>query len=199
MLCSACTLPPDKNMRELQIKQVLAGHLAKQADTHQVSLIEELRLHGGEVRADLVLVEQMHCFEIKSEADSLARLINQGSRYGWVFDRVTLVMAPCHVAKAMELLPPWWGAMVVDSQTGTLQCLREAGLNVRHKASSLASILNREEALEVLRRGGQLKGWRSKSLYLIQQHIAQAFELDEIKEHIRDALLARAGSASALH
>lgn len=164
-----------------------------------MSLIEELRLHGGEVRADLVLVEQMHCFEIKSEADSLVRLINQGSRYGWVFDRVTLVMAPCHVAKAMDLLPPWWGAMVVDSQTGTFQCIREAGLNVRHKATSLASILNKEEALEVLRKEGHIKGWRSKSLYLIQQHIAQALGLDEIKEHIRTALLARASSAAAVH
>ncbi|MGY4892896.1 UNVERIFIED_CONTAM: hypothetical protein EX528_21850 [Xanthomonas axonopodis] len=186
-------------MKELQIKQALAGHLAKEAEINQVSLIEELRLHGGEVRADLVLVEQMHCFEIKSEADSLARLINQGSRYGWVFDRVTLVMAPCHVARAMELLPPWWGAMVVDSQTGTFKCLREAGMNVRHKATSLASILNKEEALEVLRREGLIKGWRSKSLYLIQQHIAQTFELDEIREHIRAALLARAGSVSSLH
>ncbi|WP_447905152.1 sce7726 family protein [Stenotrophomonas sepilia] len=186
-------------MRELQIKQALAGHLARQTGTPQVSLIEELRLHGGEVRADLVLVEQMHCFEIKSEADSLSRLINQGSRYGWVFDRVTLVMAPCHVAKAMELLPPWWGAMVVNSQTGTFHCLREAGLNVRQKAASLASILNKDEALEVLRREGQLQGWRSKSLYLIQQHIAQAFELEGIKEHIRAALLARASSAAALH
>lgn len=191
--------PPRNPMRELQIKQALAGHLANQAQAHQVSLIEELRLHGGEVRADLVLVEQMHCFEIKSEADSLARLINQGSRYGWVFDRVTLVMAPCHVAKAMDLLPPWWGAMVVDSQTGTFQCIREAGLNVRHKAASLASILNKEEALEVLRKEGHIKGWRSKSLYLIQQHIAQALDLDEIKEHIRAALLARASSATAMH
>ncbi len=186
-------------MRELQIKQALAGHLARQSAATDISLLEELRLHGGEVRADLVLVEQMHCFEIKSEADSLARLINQGSRYGWVFDRVTLVMAPCHVTKAMELLPPWWGAMVVDGSTGSFEVLREAGLNVRHKAASLASILNKEEALEVLRQEGQLTGWRSKSLYLIQRHIAQTFSLDEIKEHIRAALLARANSAAAVH
>lgn len=186
-------------MRELQIKQALAGHLARQSAVQAISLLEELRLHGGEVRADLVLVEDMHCFEIKSEADSLSRLINQGSRYGWVFDRVTLVMAPCHVAKAMDLLPPWWGAMVVDAETGTFQCLREAGLNVRHNAASLASILNKEEALEVLRLEGQLRGWKSKSLYLIQQHITETLSLEEIKAHIRTALLVRANSAVALH
>lgn len=186
-------------MREPQIKQALADHLARQSASPGISLLEELRLHGGEVRADLVLVEQMHCFEIKSEADSLSRLINQGSRYGWVFDRVTLVMAPCHVAKAMELLPPWWGAMVVNGATGSFEVLREAGLNVKHKAASLTSILNKEEALELLRQEGQLTGWRSKSLYLIQRHIAETFALDEIKEHIRAALLARASNAIAVH
>lgn len=186
-------------MREPQIKQALADHLARESAASGISLLEELRLHGGEVRADLVLVEQMHCFEIKSEADSLARLINQGSRYGWVFDRVTLVMAPCHVTKAMELLPPWWGAMVVNGAAGSFDVLREAGLNVRHKAASLTSILNKEEALELLRQEGQLTGWRSKSLYLIQRHIAETFALDEIKEHIRTALLARASNAIAVH
>ncbi|WP_126966835.1 sce7726 family protein [Xanthomonas arboricola] len=192
-------IPRVVTMREFQIKQALADHLATQSAAEDVSLLEELRLHGGEVRADLVLVEQMHCFEIKSEADSLARLINQGSRYGWVFDRVTLVMAPRHVTKAMELLPPWWGAMVVNGVPGSFELLREAGLNVRHKATSLVSILNKEEALEVLRQEGQLTGWRSKSLYLIQRHIAQTLALEEIKEHIRTALLARANNAVAVH
>lgn len=186
-------------MKELQIKQALTGHLAKQTAVRGQSFLEEVRLHGGEVRADLVLVEEMHCYEIKSEADSLVRLINQGSRYGWVFDRVTLVMAPCHVSKAMALLPPWWGAMVLDTQTGTFKDLREAGLNVRQQAASLASVLNKQEALGVLERAGQAKGWRSKSLYLIQQQIAQSLTLDEIKQHIRTALLARASSPYAVH
>jgi len=185
-------------MRELQIKQALAGHLRQAAATGR-SFLEELRLHGGEVRADLVLVEEMHCFEIKSEADSLVRLINQGSRYGWVFDRVTLVMAPCHVAKAMEMLPLWWGVMVLDSRTGTFSTLREAGLNVRHKPDSLVSVLNKEEALDILDGYGLAKGWRSKSLYVIQQHMADSLSLEQIKLHIRAALLARASSAPALH
>ncbi|MFC4761750.1 sce7726 family protein [Dyella koreensis] len=185
-------------MRELEIKKALTGHLVKKVRASGHSFLEEVRLHGGEVRADLVLIEEMHCFEIKSEADSLARLISQGSRYARVFDHVTLVMAERHVAKAMELLPPWWGAMVLDPATGTFRQLRPARLNVRQSADSLASVLTKDEALAVLEDSGQMKGWRSKSLYLIQRHIANTMPLEDIKRHLRDALLHRAQRAPTL-
>ena len=186
-------------MRELEIKKALTHHLVKEVSANGHSFLEELRLHGGEVRADLVLIEQMHCFEIKSEADSLTRLVNQGSRYARVFDHVTLVMAERHVSKAMELLPPWWGAMVFEPSTGTFRQLRPARLNVRQSADSLASVLTKEEALAILDDSGQMRGWRSKSLYVIQRHIANTMPLEEIKRHIRDALLHRANKAPAVH
>ncbi|WP_312770267.1 sce7726 family protein [Pseudoxanthomonas mexicana] len=186
-------------MREAQIKKALADHLIGQHSAQRYSFLEELRLHGGEVRADLVHVEQMHCFEIKSEADSLARLINQGSRYTLVFDRVTLVLAERHVAKAIDMLPPWWGVLVLEAATGQFVSLREAGMNVRHHADSLASVLTKDEALHILEDAGAVRGWRSKSLYLIQQHIAQMFPMDELKLHIRGALLARAEKAPLAH
>jgi hypothetical protein len=186
-------------MRELEIKKALTGHLLKEAAADGHSFLEELRLHGGEVRADLVLIEQMHCFEIKSEADSLTRLIGQGSRYARVFDHVTLVMAERHVTKAMELLPPWWGAMVLNPTTGTFLQLRSARLNVRQSADSLASVLTKEEALAILEDSGQMRGWRSKSLYIIQRHIADTMPLEHIKRHIRDALLHRANKALTVH
>lgn len=182
-------------MREAQIKKALADHLVSQQLAQQHSFIEELRLHGGEVRADLVHVEQMHCFEIKSEADSLARLITQGSRYTLIFDRITLVLAERHVAKAMEMLPAWWGVLVLEAATGQFLALREAGVNVRHRAESLASVLTRDEALHILEGAGVRRGWRSKSLYLIQQQVAQMFPIGELRQHIREALLIRAEKA----
>jgi hypothetical protein len=186
-------------MREAQIKKALADHLVSQQSAQHHSFLEELRLHRGEVRADLVHVEQMHCFEIKSEADSLARLIDQGSRYTLVFDRVTLVLAERHVAKAIGMLPLWWGVLMLEAATGRFVSLREPGINVRHRADSLASVLTKEEALHILEDAGAVRGWRSKSLYLIQQHIAQMFPMDELKQHIRGALLARAERVPLTH
>lgn len=186
-------------MRESEIKKALADHIVRRQAAHHHSFIEELRLHGGEVRADLVHVEDMHCFEIKSEADSLARLITQGSRYALVFDQVTLVLAEKHVTKALEMLPTWWGVMTLEDATGTFLALRDAGVNVHHRAESLASILTRDEALHILEDANSTKGWRSKSLYLIQQHIAQVFNTEELRAHIRSALLLRAERASVEH
>lgn len=186
-------------MREAQIKKALADHLVSQQSAQPHSFLEELRLHGGEVRADLVHVEQMHCFEIKSEADNLARLITQGSRYTLVFDRVTLVLAERHLTKAINMLPPWWGVLMLEAATGQFVSIREAGVNVCHRADSLASVLTKDEALHILQDAGAARGWRSKSLYLIQQHIAQMFPMDELKGHIREALLARAEKAPLSH
>lgn len=186
-------------MRETQIKKALADHLISQQSAQRHSFLEEVRLHGGEVRADLVHVEQMHCFEIKSEADSLGRLITQGSRYTLVFDRVTLVLAERHVAKATGMLPPWWGVLMLDAATGQFVSLREAGVNVSHRADSLASVLTKDEALHILEDAGAVRGWRSKSLYLIQQQIAQKFPMDELKQHLRSALLARAERTPLSH
>lgn len=186
-------------MREAQIKKALADHLLRSGAGESYSFLEELRLHGGEIRADLVCVEDMHCYEIKSSADTLSRLIGQGSRYARFFDRVTLVMAERHVVKAMGLLPPWWGAMMLRADSGDFVSLREAGFNVRQSAGTLASVLTKDEALHILGGPIQAKSFRSKSLYLLQQHIAAALPLEEIKLHIRDALLARAGKVWAVH
>lgn len=186
-------------MREAQIKKALAEHLLRVGVADTNAFIEELRLHGGEIRADLVHVDQMHCYEIKSEADSLTRLIGQGSRYARFFDRVTLVMAERHVTKAMDLLPSWWGAMTLDSKTEEFVSLREAGINIRQNSNTLASVLTKDEALQILEELGQANGRRSKSLYLLQEHIAAALPLDEIKQRIRSALLLRATKAQLIH
>lgn len=187
------------HMREAQIKKALADHILRAGVAESHAFIEELRLHGGEIRADLVHVDQMHCYEIKSDADSLTRLIGQGSRYARFFDRVTLVMAERHVARAMDLLPAWWGAMKLDSKTGKFASIREAGINVLQNSNTLASVLTKDEALQILQELGQAKGLRSKSLYLLQEHIAAALPLDEIKHRIRDALLLRATKAPLIH
>lgn len=186
-------------MREAEIKRALTEHLAKVADVDPSHFIEELRLNGGEIRADLVHVQDMHCYEIKSDFDTLRRLINQGSRYARVFDHITLVMAERHVAKALPLLPPWWGAMLVDSHTGTLSALREAKSHAGQRADYLTAVLTREEVLQILEESGTVKGWRSKSLYLIQQHLAQSLPLDEVKKRIRQALIARVSNKPLSH
>jgi len=180
-------------MREAEIKRALTSHLEASQACMANLFLEELELNGGEVRADLVDVHEMHCYEIKSETDSLRRLIGQGSRYARVFDRITLVTAERHLKKALPLLPPWWGVMVVpETEGGEFKLIRVAKPNKRHESQVLATLLKRDEALSLLGELGLVRGWKSKSLYLIHAHLADTLSLDELRNKVRSYLIRRA-------
>ncbi|AOS40476.1 sce7726 family protein [Pseudomonas brassicacearum] len=180
-------------MREAEIKQALTHHLASTTDDLPGQFLEELELNGGQIRADLVHLQDMHCYEIKSDADTLKRLIGQGSRYALVFDRITLVTAERHLKKAIPMLPTWWGIMVVPENSGmAFKLIRKAKPNKRHEPRTLATLLKRDEALHLLEERGITRGFKSKSLYVIQDKIAELLPLDDLKTQVRKYLIARA-------
>jgi hypothetical protein len=183
-------------MREAQIKLALTHHLATGMPDTPFHFLEEVELNGGEIRADLVQVTDMHCYEIKSATDSLKRLVGQGSRYARAFDQVTLVTAQCHLKKAMPMLPPWWGVMVVPEEEGkSFKQVRKAKPNKRHEPDVLVTLLKREEALQILEEQGITRGFKSKSLYVIQAKVAELLPLSVLKERIRQCLIERARTA----
>lgn len=180
-------------MREAEIKLALTHHLATNMPDASFRFLEEVQLNGGEIRADLVQVMDMHCYEIKSEADSLKRLVGQGSRYARAFDQVTLVTAECHLEKAIPMLPPWWGVMLVPAEAGkAFKQVRKAKPNKRHEPSVLVTLLKRQEALQILEEQGVVRGFKSKSLYLIQAKLIELLSLDDLKEKVRLCLVERA-------
>jgi hypothetical protein len=180
------------NMREIEIKQALTNHLSKAASA-PLHFLEEVEINGGEIRADLVQVSDMHCYEIKSETDTLKRLVGQGSRYGRAFDQVTLVTAECHLDKAIPMLPLWWGVIVVPKEAGrALKQVRKAKLNKTHEPDVLVTLLKREEALAILEEQGITRGFKSKSLYVIQGKVAELLPLKHLRERVKRCLIERA-------
>lgn len=179
-------------MRETEIKLALTNHLSRAASV-PLHFLEEVEINGGEIRADLVQVLDMHCYEIKSEGDSLKRLIGQGSRYGRAFDQVTLVTAECHLDKAMPMLPLWWGVIVVPKETGrALRQVRKAKQNKTHEPEVLVTLLKREEALKILAEEGITRGFKSKSLYVIQAKVAELVPIKQLRERVKQAMVERA-------
>ena len=55
----------------------------------------------------------LHGYEIKSNRDRLTRLASQAETYSRVLDRVTLVVCPRHIEAALQLVPSWWGVLLV--------------------------------------------------------------------------------------
>lgn len=182
-------------MLEADIKTGLMAYLEAQDPDAGLRFIDEFKLERGTGRADLVEVTQFHCYEIKSQTDSLTRLIGQGARYTKTFSRVTLVTAERHLARAMPLLPPWWGVMVIPSNLDEpFQQIRRAKPNRLQEAYNLAATLAREECLAMLADLGHERGWRTKSLYDMQTFLAHSLEVADLAElvpsHVsrRDAL-----------
>jgi len=183
-------------MRESEIKQALSDHLFASRNLDR-RLLEELELNGGQYRADLVDVSEMHCYEIKSAGDNLARLMGQGSGYSRVFDKVTLVTAECHLKKALPILPSWWGVILVsEDEQIPFKTLRKAKANRYHEPHYLATLLKKNECISILEKLGSARGWKSKSLYVLHEHLATALPLKELKIFVQECLIARASSST---
>lgn len=113
----------------------------------------EIRCRGDFVRADVVHVsDALHGYEIKGASDSRVRLPRQVAAYSQVFDRCTLVTEPRHVAKALPILPAWWGVLVAED--GVLRECRAAAPNPGIDPTILVRFLWRGDAAGLMRAHG---------------------------------------------
>lgn len=91
---------------EIEIKALVLNKLLKQGNINETSLVfNEMNLAGKERRVDLGYLtnNRMFAIEIKSEKDSLSRLIGQVSGYRRYFDKVILVVAKKFTKYAISL------------------------------------------------------------------------------------------------
>lgn len=158
-------------------------------DTH---VLEELGLCEGDVRVDVAAVNgELSGYEIKSPSDTLARFPNQCRVYSKVVDRAWLVATEQTLAKAA--CPEWWGQIAVFDAGDRLglRVVRAAQLNPKPDPISIAKLLWRDEALEVLRGAGRARGVMTKSRKLIWKRLIECVELDDLRAAVRAALKRR--------
>jgi len=71
-------------------------------------IIDELGLAHAKVRIDIAVINgSIHGFEIKSAADTLARLPKQLATYEECLEMLTIVCADKHVPEVRKLAPSW--------------------------------------------------------------------------------------------
>ena len=164
-------------------------HIHNGTDTR---ILEELGLCQGDVRVDVAVVDgELAGYEIKSPSDTLARFPKQCKFYSKVVDRAWLVANEKTLAKAD--VPGWWGRIAVfelDDRLG-LRVVRPASLNPKPDALSIAKLLWRDEALEVLRGAGCARGVMTKSRTVIWKRLIDAVALDDLRASVRSALRRR--------
>ncbi|MEP0177387.1 MAG: sce7726 family protein [Paraglaciecola sp.] len=133
------------------IRKELKSYLNSNTPSPQV-IVDEMNVHNGNARADLVaLYDDTHCFEIKSDKDSLCRLKNQIEYYDYTFNKVSIVVTDKFINKIDKHIPPYWGVILVKTEDEKLNFYNErlAKKNPNWKAEKALLTLWKKELLEL--------------------------------------------------
>ncbi|QHZ53377.1 sce7726 family protein [Paenibacillus larvae] len=161
----------------------------------QPLILDELSLCQGDGRIDIVLIDYLlQGYEIKSERDTLERLPRQIEVYNKVLDRITIVTAPCHMDEVIKIVPEWWGITKAEmDENGRMNLIsyREALNNPDINAFSLAQLLWRDEAIEILKRRRLHKGLLSKPRNMLWSALSKRLNLQELRREVIHKLMIR--------
>lgn len=182
-------------MHDPEIRAALDARLqlrfAGQADT---LIRHELGVCQGARRVDVAVINgHLDGWEIKSDFDSLSRLPGQAELYSKVLDRAWLVTTDRHLVKAWHLVPSWWGVMhAVSRERGvTLTQLRRPRLSPVLDPMSIAQLLWRAEALDVLQARGLAAGLSRSARWYVWARLVETTPLAELRALVRQTLRAR--------
>ncbi|MCU5588941.1 sce7726 family protein [Bacillus cereus] len=174
-------------LKDSDIRNVLLNELRNQYKNDEAIVVNEMGVCQGKSRVDIAVVNGIiHGYEIKSESDTLKRLPRQMEDYNRVFDRMTIVVASKYLDEVRELIPKWWGIILVRNKQGEakLKMVRKGRKNKEIDPISLAQLLWKEEALEILKEKGLHRGFLSKPKKEILRHLSESIELEELQSRI---------------
>jgi len=186
----------DAEIRELLVPLIHREHRG----ASDFVCLPEFAIFGGANRADFAALNGVsHGYEIKSDKDTLERLPAQIDAYSAVFDQATLVSAPRHLDSAVSMIPQWWGVIEVrlEQPHPYLQRVRKSSANPSPNAVAIASLLWRDEALDLLMKLGLDAGVRSKPNQALIERLAERVTLANLSAHVRQILRARGDWRSA--
>ena len=189
------TSPPKKTIQstsDKEIRKVVLDQLKKEHKDVYPLIINEMGINHGLARIDVATVGDsfMYGYEIKSDADTLARLPKQMQEFNAIFDRMNLVVGKKHLLDAMRVIPDWWGIIVatVDYGAVSLRVIRDPENNPVQDTVSIAKLLWRNEALNILKQKNRDNGVRSKPRKFIYHRLSEVLDIEELKGTVRDTL-----------
>lgn len=158
----------------------------------KVRIIEEKKM--GRSRADVVMVlpEAVCGLEIKSDADTYARLSRQVRDYNQYFDYNYIVAGTKHAHHVEEHVPDWWGIITVELEEGRpdFYLLRKAGENPKVNWKRKLGLLWRPELARIQERN-RLPKYREKSKDFVIDKILLKVPKERLYRQISDELFER--------
>jgi hypothetical protein len=169
--------------------------LRRQHRRNDTLVIDELGLNHGRCRADIAVVNgHLVGYEIKSNSDSLRRLREQVKAYNSVFDRVFIVAGDRHIGKIQNSVPEFWG--VIMSSKGpkgavNFNIIRRAKVNRSIDPVSMARLLWRNEAVEILQQRRLTSRTLRQPRAVLYKHLAELLNICELRKTVRKYLQKR--------
>lgn len=157
----------------------------------RIRIIEEKTM--GRSRADVLMVieDALVGIEIKSDADTYARLSRQVKDYDRYFDYNIVVVGSSHALHIREHVPEYWGVITVEEVDGQLDfyILRQPQRNPGMKLEKKLKILWRPE-LAKLQELNEMPKYKAESKDFVQKKIVERTKYPaEKKGYIDLALL----------
>ena len=158
-------------------------------------MIEEKQM--GRSRADIVMVlpGELAGIEIKSDADTYARLKRQVKDYDRFFDRNYVVAGSTHAMHIGEHVPEYWGIISVEQMEEGVDfyMIREAARNPKMELELKLRILWRPELAHIQAICGMAK-YGGKSKEFVRNKIAEGVPAEILNELISEELFERAST-----
>lgn len=187
----------DRSIR-ISLRVILDKKLKSYRNNGQrVEIFEELGVWHGTARIDFAIINGIMCgYEIKSDRDTLERLPKQMEEFSNVFDELTLVVGKRHLYKALHIIPDWWGIMIAKNDSNNhvvFQTIRKADRNNSQNMLSIARLLWREEALQILEERNKASGLRNKPRKFIYEKLVEILDIETLKQRVNELLISRIG------
>jgi hypothetical protein len=181
---------------DADIRSALHAQRLRRAKSHPDTLvIDELGLAHARSRIDVAVINgSIHGYEIKSAKDNLDRFADQIGIYRQTLQKLTLVVAPKHVAGIMSLAPEWCG--VIAAAQGprggiSFHVLRNPATNPDIDPVMMAHLLWRDEVVELLGQAGYAPKELRRPRRQLYELLCETKTLREITASIRTFMVRR--------
>lgn len=158
----------------------------------KIRIIEEKRM--GRSRADVVAVlpDAVCGIEIKSDADTYARLDRQIRDYDRYFDKNYIVAGTKHALHIGEHVPDYWGIITVEQEQGRADfyVMREAMANPKMDWGRKLSLLWRPELVHLQQING-LPRYREKSKRFVMEKLLLKVPREKLSLQVSEELFER--------
>lgn len=158
----------------------------------KVRLLEEQVM--GKSRADIVMIvpDALYGIEIKSDADSYARLERQVRDYDRYYDYNLIVVGTSHAAHIREHVPDWWGVITVEQEEGKTDfyILRQPAKNPQMEWNCKIEILWRPE-LAHIQELNRMAAYKQKSKRFVADKIVETVPPEILSQQLSEELFQR--------